>query len=335
MAMVCPRCATPHDERAACPGCGDQSHIIESHALPATNAATRWQHTPWGRILIGLLLAQGIFYGLRHLATGIFLAVRTPLDVPEETAAFWSVLLLQVLQAIALMAGGILAGSGQRSGSILGAVVGVWNGVLCGLTPQAVGQPLSVVGLYGDPIVQTALGALAGWFGGTIWRPLPPEEPREPRPVRKAPAKVRPPLFAGRVYPVRVSLGTAVAVCGSLGATGLYHLIEKLSDGGQAPGTLMLDQIVTWEIKVLALIGGGVIAGANTRNGLKQGLAVGILTALVLAGVEPSIAGRWVEATTLLFLTSLSFCLLGSWFGSQLFPPVLRYRRRLGAESMV
>jgi hypothetical protein len=108
----------------------------------------------------------------------------------------------------------------------------------------------------------------------------------------------------------------------------LYHLIDRITDGDALGGSL-LDQVVTWEIKVLALLAGGVLAGANTSNGFKQGLFVGIGTALVLAGVQPYIFDHWVEATVLLFVACLSCCTSGGWFGSQLFPPLAPFRRRL------
>jgi hypothetical protein len=321
------------DERSACPGCGDRSNLPDGQSLVPGNTAARWQHTPWGRILIGLLLAQGIFYGLRHFVTGLQLAVHLQPEASEESAAFWGIVVLQILQAMALLAGGILAGSGQRNGVALGAVVGVWNGVLSGLTPQAIGQPFSLVGLYGDPLLQMALGALAGWIGSTIWKPLPVEQPRDAHPVaRKAQTRPRAPLFAGKVAPIRVCFGAMFGVCGSLGATGLFQLVEKIGDSNQQPMSTTLDLLVTWEIKALALLAGGIVAGANTQNGLKQGLFVGIVTALILAGVQPRIAERWLEVTVLLFISSLCFCLVGGWFGGQLFPPLAPYRRRYGAE---
>jgi hypothetical protein len=336
MAMVCPRCATTHEQHAQCPGCGERTDSSGVQPSRSTNSAANWQHTPWGRIFIGLLLAQGLFYGLRHLITGLFLAIRTPTEPSNESAVLWTFVLLQLLQAVTLLAAGILTGSGQRHGAMLGAVVGVWNGVLAGLTPQAVGQPFSLVGLYGDPILQTALGALAGWLGGAIWKPLTPDEPIEPPLKSRKPShRPRPPLFGGRVAPIRVSFGTALAVGGCLGATALFQLIERIGDGGQTPIGPMIDQIVTWEIKALALLAGGALAGANTNNGLKQGLWVGVATALVLAAGQPHVAAHWLAMTALLLVSSTAFCLVGGWFGTQLFPPLAPSRRRLGAETMV
>jgi hypothetical protein len=336
MAMVCPRCATTHDQRSQCPTCGGRLEYSEDRPRPA-HAAPRWQHTPWGRILIGLLLAQGLFYGLRQLATGLLLAVYPAPGPADETVALYGLVLTQALQAVTLLAGGILAGSGQRNGAVLGAVVGVWNGVLAGLAPQSAGLQFSAVALYGDPLLQTALGALAGWLGGAIWKPLPPAEPRGPVPMpRKAAPRPRAPLFAGRIARVRVTLGIALAVAGSLSATALFNLIVRLGDTELTGTGTLLDRLVTWEIKALALIAGGTLAGANTHNGLKQGLCVGIVTSLILAALELSDPEHWLQLAALLLVSSLCLCLTGGWFGSQLFPPVVSYKRRpIGPAPMV
>ena len=42
-----------------------------------------WQETPWGRIGVGLLLAQGVYYGLWNLGNAGLLAAN-----PELAAAF-------------------------------------------------------------------------------------------------------------------------------------------------------------------------------------------------------------------------------------------------------
>jgi hypothetical protein len=329
MAMVCPRCATTHEHRFQCPGCGNALEYPDGQPALSSNPSSQWQQTPWGRIFIGLLLAQGLFYGLRHLVTGLLLVLQpAPAEPGDEMSALLTVVVIQVMQAMTLLAGGMLAGSGQRNGMLLGAVVGVWNGVLTGLTPLA-GQPLSAVALYGDPLLQTSLGALAGWLGNTFWKPLPVPEPLgAQRVVRKAPKKTRPPLFAGRIALFRVLLGSALAVGGTLSATALFALIDRLGEGDLAGNGTTLDQVVTWEIKALALIAGGLLAGSNTYNGLKQGLCVGILTALVLAAIEPQAAERWMGVIGLLLLSTTSLCMVGGWFGCQLVPPVVPYRKR-------
>jgi hypothetical protein len=295
----------------------------------SSNSSSHWQRTPWGRIFIGLLLAQGLFYGLRHLVTAFVLVLQPSAEPGDDTSALLIVVVIQVLQAVTLLVGGMVAGSGQRNGTLLGAVVGVWNGVLTGLTPQWAGQSLSAVALYGDPLLQTSLGALAGWMGSTFWKPLPAPEPTVPqRVVRKAPKRTRPPLFAGRIALFRVLLGSALAAGGTLSASALFALIDRLGEGGLAGNGTTLDLVVTWEIKALALIAGGVLAGSNCYNGLKQGLCVGIVTALILAAVQPQAAEGWAGVIGLLVATTTFPCLMGGWFGCQLLPPVVAYRKR-------
>jgi hypothetical protein len=335
MAMVCPRCSTTHEQRLHCPGCGDPLDFSDPFRTGPPKASTTWQHTTWGRVLIGLLIAQGLYYGLRHLAEGLFLAFHSSSEPPGEMEVLWALMLIQALQAVTLIAGGVLTGSGQRNGMMLGSVVGVWNGVFSSLTSQAFGQSISAVALYGDPLLQTALGALAGWLGGAIWKPQAEVRPQHAVPeARPKPKRRRTPLLAGRIAPIRVVLGTTLAVCGSLSATALYALIERLAEPNQSGYGSMLDEVVTWEIKALALFAGGVVAGLNTYNGLKQGLFVGIFSAFALSALDPSSAGRWLEITLVLVVGSGLLCTAGGWFGSQLFPPVVPYKRRLGPESM-
>ncbi len=335
MAMVCPTCAATYEQRLQCPVCAGRLQYREVRT-PRRLAPPRWQHTPWGRVLIGLLLARGLFFGLRHLATGAFLAARPPGSPPDETEAMVELVVIQALEAAGLVAGALLAGSGQRNGAALGAVVGVWNGVFAGLVPQA-GQHLSAVALYGQPLLETVMGGLAGWLGGAVWKPLPADQPRgQVAESRKPVQRPRVPFFSGQVARTRVALGAAAAIAGTLSATALFNVMVRLGDGGLAGNGTALDQLVTWEIKCLALLAGGAIAGFNTRNGLKQGLCVGVAAALVLAALEPRPPDRWMQFTSLLLVRSLCLCSVGGWFGGQLFPPLLPFKRRstLGPASL-
>src|SRR5262245_48373938 len=115
MAMVCPQCKTSFDQRLQCPRCDVRLIYHEGASVPPRVAlaplgpVTGWQQTPWGRIFIGLLLAQGLYYGLRHLCVAALLATGL---IDHET--LWTrmegQLLIQGLQVVSLFIGAVFAG---------------------------------------------------------------------------------------------------------------------------------------------------------------------------------------------------------------------------------
>lgn len=331
MSTVCSRCSHVYDYADACPRCGAESPARgEPGAAPSRGP--RWQQTAWGRILIGLILAQGLFYGIRHLATGVLLAASG-----GDAEALWSdlrnVMILQGIQLFGVLAGALIAGGGQRSGVVLGAVVGAWNGVLAVMLRQNPSQELTMVGLYGQPVLHTALGAVGGLIGSLIWRPIPAAAvplilapPRKPVPRRKSN------LLAGKIHWIRVLVGATLAVVGTLSATLILQKVLDLSQGKLTTTSDLQDRLITWEIKLLALIVGGVLAGATTKNGLKQGLVVGFASGVALVGFQAPTTDRWLEIALFTLVGTTCLCSVGGWFGGNLFPPLLKLdHRRVGS----
>src|SRR5262249_15604951 len=125
MSMVCPQCNGSFNQRLNCPMCGVRLLYQAGRQAPGggPGQSGQWQNTPWGRILVGLLLAQGLYYGLRQLCDAGMLVASD-----DTSHGIWKTLfgliLLQGLQALGLLVGGIFAGSGQRRGLLLGTVVG-------------------------------------------------------------------------------------------------------------------------------------------------------------------------------------------------------------------
>jgi hypothetical protein len=295
------------------------------HRRGGPGAPVRWRQTAWGRLVIGLALSQGLFYGMRQLLTGAMMALEGN-GGPEQT---WGtpagLLLLQGVHLLTLMLGTILAGGGHRHGLFLGAVIGLGNGVLSVLLEVAPGHMPSTVELLGQPLLQTVFGALGGWIGCAVWKPVPIVDPDQNRVGRKRVHR-RQPLFAGRVAWFRVGVGVALAVAGTLSAGILFDLALDASQGTLSTTDEMQDRVVTWEIKALAVLLGGALAGATTSNGLKQGLVVAIGTAVILVGTQLN-QERWLELAGLTLVSSFSLGMVGGWFGSQLFPPVVKFRR--------
>src|SRR5262249_38452007 len=156
------------------------------------------------------------------------------------------------------------------NGLVLGAVVGVWNGVLSVLLRQNPAADVSPVSLYGMPLLQGAFGTVGGWVGSLVWRPVPSETPLPlPTAPRKGPKGRRKSPFAGPVAWGRVLIGVAFAVAGTLSAALIFQKVLAFSGGRLGTSHAIQDWLITWEIKALALILGGAMAGATTPNGLK------------------------------------------------------------------
>jgi hypothetical protein len=337
MAMVCPQCNTTHEQRLQCPLCGTRLLYHDLRRLRARSGGPlRWQQTPWGRILIGLVLSQGLFYGLRHLLAAALLAAWGEEAVQQLWGSASGFFLVQGVRIAALLLGAVLAGGGQRHGLTLGAVVGAWNGVLSVLFLPGPAQALTTVAVFGQPLLQAVCGAAGGWLGSSIWKPVPVAEVHAPPPVRKRGAwRSNLAQFKGPVAYFRVAAGVALAVAGTLSATLLFEKILDLSHGALATSDELQDRLITLEIKALALLLGGVLAGASTANGGKQGLCVGLATSVILIGIEMNFLERWLQIAGLTVVGAFSLSLVGGWFGSQLFPPVVKRRARgLGPAAL-
>jgi hypothetical protein len=131
----------------------------------------------------------------------------------------------------------------------------------------------------------------------------------------------------------RVAAGVALAVAGTLAATVIFEKLLDVSHGTLATADDTQDRLITMEIKALALLLGGALAGSTTRNGLKQGLFVGLVTTVILIGIEVNYVERWFQVALLTAVCSFCLSTVGGWFGSQLFPPIYRIRRGRGLDG--
>src|SRR5262249_43026410 len=237
-----------------------------------------------------------------------------------------------------VLVAGILVGAAQRQAFVYGALLGMWGGVTDLLVQSLTGRVLTTVVALGLPMLQAVFGALGGLVGSSIWKPLPtlrmPAEAGQS--VSRKLVRGRPlhKYFAGAVAWLRVGAGIAAAVGGALWAHVILELVVQASEGKLLPETKFQSELVTWEITALVMIFGSALAGATTRNPLKQGLCVGIGTCTILAGIY--LAAPILPIRALLFTlgTALGLSFLGSWFGGQLFPPILLSARRRRIEEM-
>jgi hypothetical protein len=352
MPMVCPKCNNSYEAQVECPICRVRLTVRDARAQAATGPEVQlepWQHTPWARIVGGIVVSQGLYFGIEQ---GL-LAANKALD-PAIPPLADHLVLQQGVQCFSLLVGGVLAGAGQRRGFIFGALVGLLSSVLF-LTVQYFrylkGQEFSPVLLFGQPVLQTAFGILGGYVSSLLWKPVepvtvgPPASLLAPRPV--APVRSEP-LAWGRIV-----AGIALAVGGTVSANLILGAVMQLGRGESDEKPLIQtqsykqDYLVTWEIFVVAMLAGSALAGATTANGLKQGVCVGLGTGAALLGVYLSGLARDKAPPQTLLLRVLDFYpfgadaksqnlndivftalftlglgLLGGWFGGQLFPPI-------------
>lgn len=329
MTAVCITCRIPLNPSGSCPRCGQQAREGAS-GLPGTGP--RWLHSAWGRIFIGLLLAQGLFYGLRQLLTGVLLA-----GTGGDAAELWdnerNLTMLLVAELLAVFLGGLLAGGGQSNGLFLGCIVGVWNGVLSSVAQQSAAQDMLPFAIYLQPALHAAVGGVGGLLGSRIWRPVPAAPSLMQPQGRKTPKKPKGSPFAGKIAWIRVLLTSAIAVVGTLYASTLFYKMVILSGGKLDTATRFQDQLIIWEIRAIFVLLAGTLAGATTPNGLKQGLAVGIASASILLGIQAQQSDSPLQVAALTVISSVTLSMVGGWFGGQLFPPIVVERRRGIADA--
>src|SRR5262245_16194780 len=68
VAMVCAECGAVYEQRLVCSKCNIQL-TYESPSEEDKAARPGWRQSPWGRMMVGLALAQGVYYGLKHLGS--------------------------------------------------------------------------------------------------------------------------------------------------------------------------------------------------------------------------------------------------------------------------
>ena len=340
MPLACPQCKQLFDQGGVCPLC----HLVLMYHAPnlqsdpaAANQLeddqSQWQQTPWGKILIGLILAQGLNFGVQHLVKAGFLFTENNTDV---WGTLWGIVLHHTILAVSLLIGGALSGAGQSRGIIYGAFVGLTSGVISVCLHNFKSESFSSVLIYAEPIIHLVTGAFGGALGMLIWRPIPvlPEFEGSSNPVPlPGLGAVLGDMFSGPVYMGRICVGAFVVVIGVVWSQAIMEFLLRNTNGTLALTSKLQAQLVSLEIAALVVMIGAAFAGATTRNGLKQGLCVGLAASAIVLGVQIS-DPRFVLESAFTTLTGIvGVTLVGGWFGGQLFPPVTGRKRKRGLSS--
>jgi hypothetical protein len=350
MSMVCPKCNASFEQRIQCPTCSVRLlyQAAPRSAAPGLPGQAQWQHTPFGRIFVGLLLAQGLYHGLQQLCTAGLLATSAE-SSKEVWATLFGLVLLQGLQAVGLLVGGMLAGAGQRRGMLIGTVLGILFCLILFVIDllssrrltsfAALGEAAtwnSVTG-YGQPLLLIALSAMGGLMGSLVWRPLPTLTVPgvDKRGSLGLSGRRKPGLFDGPIAWGRVAFGVGLVVAGNCWANVILKFALDSSEGTLTISSRLQAHLVTMEICALAAVIGSALAGATTLNGLKQGLCVGVVATVTLLSVQMQSSHPAANKMIFTALSTLGLSMAGGWFGGHLFPPVYApVRRKVHAPSV-
>jgi hypothetical protein len=321
-----------------CPRCGVQTNEAENADGDVAGAIAPDPPTVINGVLIGLLIAQGATYALRHLVSAALLF--NPVWGAES--AFWATLTgtitTQTIQAIALLLAAIVAGAGQTRPLFVGVLLGAMNALLFLVFHVVVRQPIDPL-MYAQPFLQAAVGIIGSVVGTRIWRPAPPPPALAAAsgPGEEALSIVLPEetaILMAEPFPwLRFTVAILIAIGGTFGARYIRDFVVLASGGTRYE---MQSNFITWQIAALAQVMGGIVAGANSRQGAIYGFWVGILTAAFVVLI-PSLAdtpapdvSTWIlgssaadsrpAALLITGIQSLLFGFLGGWLGALILP---------------
>jgi len=326
------------------------------------SAAGKWQQTFWGRCLIGLLIAAGVYYVLLSLCAAVIAAA---LAEPARTDWWKSVpglFVQQTMQAVGVLIGGMIAAAGQRRGLRYGLIVGVYNCFLFLILEVMIfNHPMTPLQLVSIPVVQSVFGALGGFLGTRIWGGMDPVTVAPAAPALPATSVAfrhpdhSKPLFAGPINWLHVGYGVAVMVLGVLMAAYILKQMIRSSEGRMTIESRNEARFFTAEISIFLVVIGGAFAGSNSKNGGKQGLVAAIFSSILLLTIYVPKGDVRLPAENLGFPMPMAFDLpssdgpprhfelpgsellqnmictivsmillgiMGGWFGSELLPPL-------------
>jgi hypothetical protein len=339
MPLVCPQCKQLFEDNGVCPLCNlvlmYQAPNLKGE--PAANQGedeqSQWQQTPWGKIVIGLIMAQGLNFGMEHLVTAGFLATGDGTDV---WGTLWGLVMHHGVLAFSLLLGGALSGAGQSRGIIYGALVGLSSGIISVCLHYHKSGTFSSMLIYAEPIIHLATGAVGGALGMLIWRPMPRLHELEGS-SSGAPLPgfgfLLGNMFSGPVHMGRVCAGAFVIVVGVVWSQAIMEFLLRASNGSLALTSKLQAQLVSLEIIALVVLIGAGFAGATTRNGIKQGLCVGLAASAIVLGVQIGSPRFVFEGAIASVAGIVSFALVGGWFGGNLFPPIAAGKRKRSFSS--
>jgi hypothetical protein len=334
MAMFCPQCNKVFEQQAQCGDCNIRTLYYAQNLLgPAAVIPDeeQWQQTPWGRIIFGVILTQGLCFGLQFLLSSFFLAAGDESNGTWQT--LWGIAALHALQALCLLVGGALTAAGHPRAVLYGSIVGLTNGIIFLFLQRGSAEQTFGMVVYALPVIHLVLGGLGGLIGRYIWQPAPSLPSTETSPTNSADSPSVPEfwgtLWTGPVHLGRVFAGIFLVIVGVVWSNTILDFVLRSSNGTLNLTSHLQAQLVGWEISALVTLIGAGFAGASATNGFKQGICVGLGSIVLLVGIQMGNPKVTLEVLILNVASVFILTMVGGWFGAQMFPPLVKKRRRL------
>jgi hypothetical protein len=342
MSLFCPTCHAP-SAGGRCLHCGGRttkatarSSVALTPSRPADPPDLIPSTAPY-RTAIGCLVTLGLYLGLREWVA-----------VVASDSAWWTgsagIVVTVLLRAAGVAVGGLVAGAGRHQGARTGATVGVLCGVLFLIADELAGADVAVIGA-GVGATLMLLAAATGRVGSRLWPPAmdlpePPPDPQSSSLVRLARKEKREKTVSRTAW-AQVLTGVAIVLFGVVTADPIREGLKWASAGALNLGGPRYAPLADLQLAILIVILGASAAGANTKQGLRQGFLVGLLAVagvavLSVAGLNTidavaeglfqllslPLADPTSQTTVIALLVLFILCVAGGWFGSQLLPPL-------------
>lgn len=363
MQLFCPACQAAFPGVSRCPKCGGlllmPAEATESRPRFGT-PSEEIRPTSLGRIVVGTVVALGLYLGLRKLATAWVLGHQVDPD------AWWAsadgLAALFTAQGLAAVVGAVLAAAGRGGGFSVGAAVGAVCGGLFLAGELLTGSSTRDIVYYLQPPILALAGGVAGAVSTRVW--IAPPLLDMPTPAAAPGSKLSSIQFKkadlvddGRPTEwVRIFVGAGIMLIGFATAEKVRHGAQKYSGGMLQVNSIAQGQFMSWQLALVAVIGGGVLAAGGTGAGLRHGAIAGFLAATGAVALNAQRGGPnqpseyWLDklgfgglppldANAVLAVGGGVFfaAVVGGWLGAQLLPPLapehVRDRRvRLGGD---
>ena len=282
MQLYCPACKTAAHPAERCARCGERlvapSELASLSRDQIADPPTLVEPTAFGRVVVGVVVAQGLAVSLRELSLGLLTALDFS-DLVPGPVVNW------LLRGAAVIVGATVAGAGRGNGAATGGVTAlVCVGSLLATDFLAAAKTTQLDNVAALGICLLALAA--GHVGSAFWPavvPLPPSKVRSRGssliPLKDDPEVVRPIHLSWS----RVALGVTVVIAGVLLADSVRLGMRSLAGHGLSLGSPTQVAVVDFLFASVAVLLGGLTAGGGTGAGLRHGTVAGVIAAPALA----------------------------------------------------